>query len=105
LYAVGTFKLTVLDILYSLAFVVAIAEFLRVTHPGVDNSTEVNTMYIISVVYFGLFLVGLTGGGVFEIFNRTEFLVLLFFAVAQALIASKLNSRTATRGMSFENHA
>jgi hypothetical protein len=109
LYQWGHFKLTLLDLIYPISALVAMMEYLRVTHPGVDNSSQVNRMYITAVAYFGLFLVGVIGGetlggGVFEIFSRTEFFWLLVMSATQALMASKLNSRTATRGMSFENH-
>lgn len=103
-FSLGAFVVTGVDILYPLTGALFLTELLRVTHPGVDNSTQCNFMLGTLIVSVILFTLGVAGIPQLALLVRTEFAMLLFLAAVQLPIANKLNSRTATRGMSLDSH-
>ncbi len=104
IFSSGTFVASGVDILYPATAALFLTELLRVTHPGVDNSTQCNFMLGTLIVGIILFTLGVAGTPQLALFARTEFAMLLFLAAIQSPIANKLNSRTATRGMSLDSH-
>lgn len=103
LFNVGGYKLTWVEVLYMVASFMAMAELLRVSEPGVDNTKEALTMLAAWVLYFLLFILGATESVLFwknvrfGIFSNTEFVMLLMLSGVQVVVAFILNSRTLKR--------
>ena len=79
------------------AAMVAMAEQLRVSHPGIDNTIEAIMMVAIAAAQVLLFALGAAGVGVLGIFNNTEFLMLTLISATQAVVAILINARTLRR--------
>ena len=77
----------------------AIAEQLKVSHPGIDNTIEAILMAAIAGVQVLLFALGAAGVRVLGIFNNTEFLMLTLISMTQAVIAILINARTLRRSI------
>ena len=73
------------------------AEQLRVSHPGVDNTIEAILMGAIASVQVLLFALGAAGVRPLAIFNNTEFLMLTVISMTQAIVAILINARTLRR--------
>jgi len=81
------------------AAMMAIAEQLKVSHPGIDNTTEAILMATIAGVQVLLFALGAAGVAVLGIFNNTEFLLLTLISMTQAVIGILINARTMRRSI------
>ncbi len=77
------------------------AELLRVSQPGIDNTWEALRMAGVAAVYFGLFLLSAAGVRELQIFNSTEFLTLLLISIVQVILAFMINARTLKRTVDF----
>ncbi|MBU6321707.1 MAG: hypothetical protein KGI78_04155 [Patescibacteria group bacterium] len=91
------YSATYVECLYVLGAIAGMAELLRVSKPGVDQTNEALAMIFTSVGYFALFLLSLTGYPLLQIFRDTEFLVLLAMSAGQSVLAVKINARTLKR--------
>jgi hypothetical protein len=79
------------------AAMMAMAEQLRVSTPGVDNTIEALLMGAIAGVQVLLFALGSAGVKPLAIFNNTEFLMLTLISLTQAIVAVLINARTLRR--------
>jgi len=79
------------------AAMMAMAEQLRVSHPGIDNTIEAILMAAIAALQVLLFALGAAGVSPLRIFNNTEFLMLTLISMTQAVVAILINARTLRR--------
>jgi hypothetical protein len=79
------------------AAMMAIAEQLRVSHPGIDNTIEAILMVAVATIQVLLFALGAAGVWPLGIFNNTEFLMLTVISAAQSVVAILINARTLRR--------
>jgi hypothetical protein len=91
------YQLTWVEVLMVVAAMMAIAEQLRVSHPGIDNTIEAILMVAIAAIQVLLFALGAAGVWPLGIFNNTEFLMLTVISVAQSVVAILINARTLRR--------
>jgi len=75
----------------------AMAEQLRVSHPGIDNTIEAILMAAIAGVQVLLFALAAADVRPLGIFNNTEFLMLTLISMTQAIVAILINARTLRR--------
>jgi len=93
----GEYHLSWVEILMVGAAMMAMAEQLRVSYPGVDNTIEAILMGAMAVVQVLLFALGAAGVKPLAFFNNTEFLMLTLISVTQAIVATLINARTLRR--------
>ncbi len=93
----GAYQLSWVEVLLVGAAMMAMAEQLRVSHPGIDNTIEAILMAAIAGFQVLLFALGAAGVRALGIFNNTEFLMLTFISMAQAIVAILINARTLRR--------
>ena len=96
LIEVGPFKLSWVEIILLLSAVIASAEILKVSEPGVDNTGEVIAMGMVAVIQFGLIIASLYDQK-FVIFKTTESLMMLIINGVQTYVAFRINSRSLVR--------
>ena len=93
----GEYHLSWVEILMVGAAMMAMAEQLRVSTPGVDNTVEALLMGTIAGVQVLLFALAASGVEALSIFNNTEFLMLTAISLTQAIVAVLINARTLRR--------
>ena len=93
----GPYSLSWVEVLLVVAMIVALAEQMKVSHPGIDNTLEALGMVGMGVVQLMLFVLGAAKVTGLSIFNNTEFLVLTFISLAAAVVAVLINARTLRR--------
>jgi hypothetical protein len=93
----GGYQLSWVEVLMVGAAMMAMAEQLRVSHPGIDNTIEAILMAAIAAVQVLLFALGAAGVAALGIFNNTEFLMLTLISLTQAVVAILINARTLRR--------
>jgi len=93
----GEYSLSWVEVLLVGAAMMAMAEQLRVSHPGVDNTIEAILMGAIASVQVLLFALGAASVRPLAIFNNTEFLMLTVISMTQAIVAILINARTLRR--------
>ena len=93
----GEYHLSWVEVLMVGAAMMAMAEQLRVSHPGVDNTIEAILMGAIAGVQVLFFALGAAGVRPLAIFNNTEFLMLTLISMTQAVVAILINARTLRR--------
>jgi hypothetical protein len=93
----GEYQLSWVEVLMVGAAITAMAEQLRVSHPGIDNTVEAILMAAMAAVQVLLFALGAAGVRNLEIFNNTEFLMLTLISLTQAVVAILINARTLRR--------
>jgi hypothetical protein len=93
------YHLSWVELLMVAAAMMAIAEQLKVSHPGIDNTVEAILMAGMGAVQVLLFALGAAGVGVLHIFNDTEFLLLTLISLTQAVIGILINARTMRRSI------
>ena len=81
------------------AAMMAIAEQLKVSHPGIDNTIEAILTAAIAGIQVLLFALGAAGVAALSIFNNTEFLLLTLISMTQAVIGILINARTMRRSI------
>jgi hypothetical protein len=96
LIEIGPFKLSWVEIILLLSAVIASAEILKVSEPGVDNTGEVIAMGVVAVIQFGLVIASLYDQK-FAIFKTTESLMMLIINGVQTYVAFRINSRSLVR--------
>jgi hypothetical protein len=95
----GEYHLSWVEILFVAAAMMAMAEQLRVSHPGIDNTIEAILMGAMAGVQVLLFALGAAGVKPLAIFNNTEFLMLTVISLTQAVVAIMINARTLRRSI------
>jgi hypothetical protein len=93
----GEYHLSWVEVLMVAAAMMAMAEQLRVSTPGVDNTIEAILMGAIAGVQVLLFALAAAGVKPLAIFNNTEFLMLTLISITQAVVAVLINARTLRR--------
>jgi hypothetical protein len=93
----GEYQLSWVEVLMVGAAMMAMAEQLRVSHPGVDNTIEAIMMGAVAGVQILLFALGAAGVRPLAIFNNTEFLMLTLISMTQTVVAILINARTLRR--------
>ena len=93
----GEYNLSWVEVLLVGAAMMAMAEQLRVSHPGVDNTIEAIFIGAIASIQVLLFALGAAGVRPLAIFNNTEFLMLTVISMTQAIVAILINARTLRR--------
>ena len=93
----GEYHLSWVEVLLVGAAMMAMAEQLRVSHAGIDNTIEAILMGAIAGVQVLLFALGAAGVRPLAIFNNTEFLMLTVISMTQAVVAILINARTLRR--------
>jgi hypothetical protein len=81
------------------AAIAALADQLRVSHPGIDNTVEAILMAAMAAAMVLLFALGAAGVGRLGIFNSAEFLLLTLIGLTQAVVAILINARTLRRSI------
>ena len=102
---VGEYQLTWVEVLFVGAAIVAMAEQLRVSHPGIDNTIEAILMAGVAAIQVLLFALGAAGVRLLGIFNNTEFLLLTVISLTQAVVAILINARTLRRTIGVGDHS
>jgi hypothetical protein len=95
----GEYHLSWVEVLMVGAAMMAMAEQLKVSHPGVDNTIEAILMGAVAGVQVLLFALGAAGVTPLAIFNNTEFLMLTLISMTQAVVAILINARTLRRSI------
>jgi hypothetical protein len=93
----GEYQLSWVEVLMVGAAMMAMAEQLRVSHPGIDNTIEAILMAAVAALQVLLFALGAAGVRPLGIFNNTEFLMLTLISMTQAVVAILINARTLRR--------
>jgi hypothetical protein len=93
----GEYQLSWVEVLMVGAAMMAIAEQLRVSHPGIDNTVEAILMAALAAIQVLLFALGAADVTALGIFNNTEFLMLTLISITQAVVAILINARTLRR--------
>jgi hypothetical protein len=78
---------------------VALADQLRVSHPGIDNTAEAILMAAAAAAMVLLFALAAAGVRGLGIFNSAEFLMLTLIGLTQAVVAILINARTLRRSI------
>lgn len=99
LLSLGPFHLSWVEVLYLGASTVAMFELLRVSGPGINNTTEAIMMGLVAVVQAMLIVAALNNPG-FAMFKTTEFVMLTFLSALQAGCAFLINAATLQRTIS-----
>ena len=99
------YRLSWIEVLLAVAALVALAEQLRVSHPGIDNTLEAIMMAAMAGVQVLLFALAAAGVGGLAIFGNAEFLLLTLISLAQAVVAILINARTLRRSIGLGDHA
>ena len=95
----GGYQISWDEVLIVAAAMMAIAEQLKVSHPGIDNTIEAILMAAIAAVQVLLFALGAAGVRALGMFNNTEFLLLTLISMTQAVIGILINARTMRRSI------
>lgn len=93
----GAYQLSWVEVLYLAATIVALAEQMKVSHPGIDNTLEALIMVGMGVVQLLVFVLGAAHVKGFAVFNNTEFMMLAAISLAAAVVAVLINARTLRR--------
>jgi hypothetical protein len=93
----GQYHISWVEVLMVAAAMMAMAEQLKVSYPGVDNTIEAILMGAVAGIQVLLFALGAAGVEPLAIFNNTEFLMLTLLSLTQSVVAILINARTLRR--------
>jgi hypothetical protein len=93
----GQYHLSWVEVLMVAAAMMAMADQLKVSYPGVDNTIEAIMMGAVAGIQVLLFALGAAGVKPLAIFDNTEFLMLTLISLTQAVVAILINARTLRR--------
>ncbi len=96
LIELGPFRLSWVEVVLFLAAIVACTEILKVSEPGVNNSSEVLLMGLVAVIQFGLIVASLYDDRL-AMFKTTESMEMLMINAVQTVVAFQVNSRSLLR--------
>jgi hypothetical protein len=96
------YRLAWVEVLLVASAIVAMAEQMKVSDPGVNNISEVLLMGAISVLQIVLFALAAAGVQPLAMFNNTEFLLLTVINLAQTVVAFQINAATLMRTISSD---
>jgi hypothetical protein len=86
------------------AALVALADLLRVSQPGIDNTVEAIMMAAIAGIQALLFALAAAGVLSLGMFNTAEFLRLTLVGLAQAVVAILINARSLRRSIDLADN-
>lgn len=89
------------EILLILAAVMALAEQMKVSHPGIDNTMEALSQVFMGVLQLVLFVLGVAKVAGFGWFNDSGFLMQTFISISASIVAVLINARTLRRTMAL----
>jgi hypothetical protein len=89
------------EVLLILAAVLALLEQMKVSHPGIDNTTEALVMVFMGVLQLVLFVLGVAGVVGFGWFNDASFLIQTLISLSASVVAVMINARTLRRTMAL----
>jgi hypothetical protein len=102
----GQYHLSWVEVLMVAAAMMAMAEQLKVSYPGVDNTIEAILMGAIAGIQVVVFALGAAGVEPLNaIFNNTEFLMLTLISLTQSVVAILINARTLRRTIGVGDHS
>jgi hypothetical protein len=101
-FDIAGYKLAWVEVLMVAAAIVAMAEQMKVSDPGVNNISEVLLMGAVAVLQIVLFALAAAGVQQLVMFNNTEFLLLTVINVAQTIVAFQINAATLMRTISSD---
>jgi hypothetical protein len=93
----GQYHLSWVEVLMVAAAMMAMADQLKVSYPGVDNTIEAIMMGAVAGIQVLLLALGAAGVEPLAIFNNAEFLMLTLISLTQAVVAILINARTLRR--------
>ena len=99
-FDIAGYRLAWVEVLLAAAAIVAMAEQMKVSDPGVNNISEVLLMGAIAVLQIVLFALAAAGVQQLAMFNNTEFLLLTIINLAQTVVAFQINAATLMRTIS-----
>ena len=102
LFDLAGYRLAWVEVLMAAAAIVAMAEQIKVSEPGVNNVYEVLLMGAMAVLQIVLFALAAAGVEPLAMFNKTEFLLLTIINVAQTAVAFQINAATLMRTISSD---
>ncbi len=98
----GPFKFTWVEFIYLAASLITLLEIQRISKPGIDNTKETFAMLAVWIVYLVLFIISFTTGFQFlEIFNTTEFSMLVILFLGQYGLCVLVNARTLKKTIDY----
>jgi hypothetical protein len=97
----GTWAISWGEVFLILAAVLALAEQMKVSHPGIDNTGEALAQVAMGVIQLVLFVLGVAGVVGFHWFNDASFLVQTVISLAASIVAVMINARTLRRTMAL----
>jgi len=97
----GHWAITWGEILLIIAAVLALAEQIKVSYPGIDNTMEALSQVFMGVLQLVLFVLGVAGVAGFGWFNDSGFLMQTFISLAASVVAVVINARTLRRTMAL----
>lgn len=100
LFDINGYRLAWVEVLMVAAAIVAMAEQLKVSRPGVNQINEALLIGLVAVIQIVLFVLGAAGVNGFSIFANTEFVLLTLINVAQTVVAFQINAATLMRTIS-----
>jgi hypothetical protein len=89
------------EFLLILSAVMALAEQMKVSHPGIDNTMEALTQVFMGVLQLVLFVLGVAGVAGFGWFSNTGFMMQTFISLSASIVAVLINARTLRRTMAL----
>jgi hypothetical protein len=99
-FDIAGYRLAWVEVLIAAAAIVAMAEQMKVSDPGVNNISEVLLMGAIAILQIVLFALAAAGVQQLAMFNNTEFLLLTIINLAQTVVAFQINAATLMRTIS-----
>ena len=96
-YAGTNYAFTWAELLLILSAIIALAEQMKVSHPGIDNTFEALAMIGMGVLQLVLFVLGAAKVGGFDMFANAGFVILTIISLAAAIVAVVINARTLRR--------
>jgi hypothetical protein len=99
-FDIAGYRLAWVEVLIAAAAIVAMAEQMKVSDPGVNNISEVLLMGAVAILQIVLFALAAAGVQQLAMFNNTEFLLLTIINLAQTVVAFQINAATLMRTIS-----
>ena len=96
-WGTGHWAITWGEVLLILSAVLALAEQMKVSHPGIDNTMEALTMVGMGVLQLVLFVLGVAQVKFFSGFADSGFLIQTFISLSASIVAVLINARTLRR--------
>ena len=97
------YMFTYVELLYLFGAFCIVAELVKVSKPGIDNTWEAILMLLVSIVYLVLYVLSLSGAERLAIFRDAEFLMLMLLSFLLTVGAFVVNARTLKRTIDYSS--